>query len=158
MDLHHRSLRKLYINHKTAPLPTLSKQDASDPFPHILWTTDRRFVHFFNLRPTGHILTGLNHCAVTFVCTTDLNRCVAVQGNMPVRKPHEHRIQSNRQKPKSWVLTWTRVEYFPLVHLTNLMMNLKMHQALLLREVTAETCDVLLSVEALLYVNWLNSR
>ncbi len=154
MDLHHHinSLRKLYINHMTAPLPTLSKQDVSDPFPHILWTTDECFVHVFNLRPTGHILAGLSQCAVTFVCTMGLNQCVVVQGNAPVRKPHEHRIKPNLQKPKSWVPTWTRVEYFPLVCLTNLserwIWRCTSH-CFFCSKITAKTCDMLLSVEAL---------
>lgn len=104
MDLHHHtnSPSALITWQLPPPCHSLKKQDGRDPFPQISRMTDKCFVHFFKLRPTGLILTWLIRSVETFVCKLSLNQCMAVQGNMPVQKPHQHNLKPNLQKSKPW--------------------------------------------------------
>lgn len=52
----------LFLSSATWPLPSPQRQEASDPFPTF---SDECFVSFFNLWPTGHSQTEINHCVVT---------------------------------------------------------------------------------------------
>lgn len=93
--------------------PSPQYQDMRDPFPTFAVEC---FVSFFNLWPTRHSQTGINHCMLTFVGTESVSECVIVQNYVPFWKVHEHRSAENL---KSWVPTWTTVECFPVGFLAN---------------------------------------